>query len=104
MSIVPYFKYLPTLPVLFSTALVVHWNYLYAFVQEGADLKVCDVYVAFLHVSSAFNKTVSTLQLIKEGSDVNILYFGKGTNSYYLYITKTLNSYHTGLQLNTILK
>jgi len=44
MSIVPYFKYLPTLPVLFSTALVVHWNYVYTFVQEGAEFKVCDVH------------------------------------------------------------
>jgi len=83
MSVAPYFKYLRTLTYECATALVVHWNYLYAFVQEGADLKVCDVYVAFLHVSSAFNKTVSTLQLIKEGSDVNILYFGQGTASYF---------------------
>ena len=60
-----------------ATALVVHWNYRYTFVQEGADLKVCDVngaaFVMF-HLFP-FNTTVSTVRLMKDGSDVHILNF-----------------------------
>ena len=75
--------YLHTLPFVCVTALVVHWNYLHTFVQEGADLKVDDVYgVGFTNVSSAFTKTVSTLRLMKEGSDINIPYFEQGTASH----------------------
>jgi hypothetical protein len=63
---------------------VVHWNYLYTFVQEGADLKVHDVYgAAFCNSQLAFNITLSTLRMMKEGSDVNIPYFGKETASYF---------------------
>jgi hypothetical protein len=40
---------------------------------------------------------------MKEISNVNITDFGKGTTSYYLYMTTTLNAYHLGVQLNTIL-
>ena len=43
------------------------------FVQEGADLKVHDVYGAdFPNVSSSFNELISALRLLKEASDVNI--------------------------------
>ena len=43
------------------------------FVQEGADLKVHDVYGAdFPTVSSSFNELISALRLLKEASDVNI--------------------------------
>ena len=56
MSVAPYFKYLHNLPVVCATALVVHWNYLYTFVQQGADLKVWDLYGAtFPNISPAFN-------------------------------------------------
>jgi len=71
------FEVFTQLAVVCATALVVHWNYIYTFVQEGADLKVCDVYDAtFPNISSAFNKAVSIVLLIKEGSDVNIRDFG----------------------------
>ena len=77
MSVAPYFKCLSNLPVVCATALVVHWNYLYTFVQEGAGMKVCDVYGAtFPNISSAFNIIVSTVRLMKEGSDINIPDFG----------------------------
>ena len=77
MSVAPYFKYLRNLPVVCATALAVYWNYLYTFVEEGADMKVCDIYDAtFPNVSPAFNITVSTVQLMKEGSDINIPHFG----------------------------
>ena len=73
-----------TLPVVCATALVVHWNYLYTFVQKGADLKVHDVYgVAFPNVSSAFNEPISALRLMYENSDLNIPDLGKRTVSYF---------------------
>jgi hypothetical protein len=61
-------------------------------------------YAAFRNISLAFNKILSTLRLMKEGSDVNTADCGKGTASYYLYLTTTVNAYHTAVQLNTILK
>jgi hypothetical protein len=51
MSVAPHFQYSRTLPVVCATALVVCWNYLDTFVQEGADLKLCDVYGATVVVS-----------------------------------------------------
>jgi hypothetical protein len=84
---------------------LVTWNQLSGFLQEGASLRACDVYcAAFCNISLAFNKTVSTLLLMKEVSAVNITDCGKGTAQYYLYMTTTLNAYHTAVQLNTILK
>ena len=79
------------------------WNSLSAFLHVGVNLKSYDVYgAAFCNISLDFNKTVSTVRLMKEGSDVNITDFG--TASYYLYITTTLNAYHHSIQLITILK
>ena len=76
MSAAPYFKYLRNLAVVCATALVVHWNYLYTFVQQGADLKVCDVYGAtFPNISSAFNKLYQPFFLMKKVSDINIPHF-----------------------------
>ena len=58
--------------------LLVTWNWLSAFLQEVAYLNAYDVYGAALcNISLAFNKTVSTFRLIKEGSDVNITDCGK---------------------------
>jgi len=44
MSVAPYFKCLPNLPAVCATALVVRWNNIYIFIQEFADLNVCDVH------------------------------------------------------------
>ena len=51
MSVAPYFNYFRTLPVVCATALVVHWNYIYTFVQEFADLKLCNVHNAAFVIS-----------------------------------------------------
>ena len=78
------------LPVVCAIAMVVHWNYLHTFVQGSADLKLHDVYgAAFCNIQLAFNITLSTLRLMKEGSDVIILYFGKGTASYFAVCDKS---------------
>jgi hypothetical protein len=64
--------------------LLVTWNWLSAFLE--AYLKEYDVYGAAFCISLYFNKTVSTLYLMKEGSDVNLRDCGKGTTSYYMYM------------------
>jgi len=84
MSVAPYFKYFRTLLVLCATALVVHWNCIYTFVQKGADLKVCYVHSAAFVISNVcFNVNVSTVRLMKEGSSENIPDFGRGNASYF---------------------
>jgi hypothetical protein len=58
-------------------------------------LEPYNVYGAALYNTTlAFNKTLSTVRLMKEGSEGSIAGFGKGTALYYLYITTTLNAYH----------
>jgi hypothetical protein len=53
------------------------------FLKEIADLKTFDEDgAAFRNISLVFNKTVSTLRLMKEGLDVNIQYTVKETTSY----------------------
>ena len=59
---------------------------------------------SFCNMSLYFNKTVSIFHLMREGSHVNVWDFGKGTASYFLHITTTLNAYHHSVQLITILK
>jgi hypothetical protein len=84
VSVTPYLKYLRTLPAVCATTLAGNLEFAFYFLQEVVHFKVYGVYgAAFLNISLAINKIVSTLRLMKQYSDVNIPDFKKGTASYF---------------------
>ena len=56
---------------------VVQWNYLYAFVQKVARC----LWRSFCDISLSFNESVSSLRVVKEGSEVSVPDFGNGLRS-----------------------
>jgi hypothetical protein len=86
-----------------ATTLAGNLEFALSFLQKGAYLKAYGVCgPAFCNISLAFNKTISSLHLMREAADVNITDFGKGTTLHYLHMTTTRNAYYSDLQLITI--